>query len=416
MSIFACKITQNTEFMKINSLHIKNVGPFREATVDFATLSNVEIGEQPITIITGLNGAGKSIVIDSIRAILSAQKLERNIVANDKDFCVEIDAEYNESGVKHLSVSQLKYGHFSEVDYSNLNKFFQLGYELPGKVYNWVVDYWSSKLPSDSFQIKNMVNIEHQMVLKDVLLGKKSNVALTNFICQVDYLRSSEMPKEKELGEYLYASVKSIINECLDNGEFLYVRRTDMTPIVRQNGVELSLEKLSSGNIFLIEHLVMLLCKMYSVCVLNELKSSDITNIPGLLLIDEIENHLHPKWQKKILGIIRRTFPNLQIILTTHSPFVVASVEGARIYTCVSKGDHSIIEDETDKYSHLPVEEILASDVFAVSSFNDDITELMRKRKELISSGNIEEANEIEKQLVEINPEYFMYLKPLGDL
>ena len=410
MSIFAYKFTPNAEIMRIESLHLKNVGPFREATVDFATLDQIEIGEQPITIITGLNGAGKSIVIDSIRAILSAQKLERNIVANDKDFCVEIDAEYNESGVKHLSVSQLKYGHFSEVDYSNLNKFFQLGYELPGKVYNWVVDYWSSKLPSDSFEIKNMVSIEHRMVLKDVLLGKKSNVDLTNFICQVDYLRSSEVPKEKRTGEYLYSSVKSIINECLDYGEFLYVRRTDITPIVRQNGIELSLEKLSSGNIFLKEHLVMLLCKMYSVCVLNELEPEDITKIPGLLLIDEIENHLHPKWQKKILGIIRRTFPNLQIILTTHSPFVVASVEGARIYTCVSKGNYSVIEDETDRYSHLPVEEILASDVFAVSSFNDDITELMRKRKELIGSGKLEEAKEIEQKLVAINPEYFMYL------
>ena len=410
MSIFAYKFTPNAEIMRIESLHLKNVGPFREATVDFATLDQIEIGEQPITIITGLNGAGKSIVIDSIRAILSAQKLERNIVANDKDFCVEIDAEYNESGVKHLSVSQLKYGHFSEVDYSNLNKFFQLGYELPGKVYNWVVDYWSSKLPSDSFEIKNMVSIEHRMVLKDVLLGKKSNVDLTNFICQVDYLRSSEVPKEKRTGEYLYSSVKSIINECLDNGEFLYVRRTDITPIVRQNGIELSLEKLSSGNIFLIEHLVMLLCKMYSVCVLTELEPEDTTKIPGLLLIDEIENHLHPKWQKKILGIIRRTFPNLQIILTTHSPFVVASVEGARIYTCVSKGNYSVIEDETDRYSHLPVEEILASDVFAVSSFNDDITELMRKRKELIGSGKLEEAKQIEQKLVSINPEYFMYL------
>ena len=208
----------------------------------------------------------------------------------------------------------------------------------------------------------------------------------------------------------MYSSLKSIINECLDNGEFLYVRRTDITPIVRQNGIELSLEKLSSGNIFLIEHLVMLLCKMYSVCVLNELEPEDITKIPGLLLIDEIENHLHPKWQKKILGIIRRTFPNLQIILTTHSPFVVASVEGARIYTCVSKGNYSVIEDETDRYSHLPVEEILASDVFAVSSFNDDITELMRKRKELIGSGKLEEAKEIEQKLVAINPEYFMYL------
>ena len=281
---------------------------------------------------------------------------------------------------------------------------------MPEKVYGWVADYWSSKLPSDSFQIKNMVSIEHSNVLKDSMLGKKSNVALTNFICQVDYLRSSEMPKEKELGESLYSTVKSIINECLDNGEFLYVRRTDSTPIVRQNGNELSLEKLSSGNIFLIEHLVMLLCKMYSVCVLNDMDPADITRIPGLLLIDEIENHLHPKWQKKILGIIRRTFPNLQIILTTHSPFVVSSIGGARVYTCVSKGDHSVIEDETDKYTHLPVEEILASDVFEVSSFNDDITALMKKRKEMIGAGDIQGAKEIEAKLVEINPEYFMYL------
>ena len=396
--------------MRIDSLRIKNIGPFNEASVEFATVANLESGEQPITIITGMNGAGKSIVIDSIRAILSCQELERNIVADDKDFCVDVELEYDGTGMKHLSVSKLQSGHFQFVDYQNLHRLFSQGYKMPERVYEWVADYWSSKLPSDSFQIKNMVSIEHSKVLRDSMLGKKSNIALTNFICQVDYLRSSEMPKEKELGECLYSSVKSIIDECLDNGEFLYVRRIDSTPIVRQNGLELSLEKLSSGNIFLIEHLVMLLCKMYSVCVLREMESSNITRIPGLLLIDEIENHLHPKWQKKILGIIRRTFPNLQIILTTHSPFVVSSIEGARVYTCVSKGDHSVIEDETDKYTHLPVEEILASDVFAVSSFNDDITDLMKRRKELIGIGDVIGAKEIEAKLIEINPEYFMYL------
>lgn len=400
--------------MIIENLHIRNIGPFKEAFVEFATISDKEKGEQPITIITGANGAGKSIVIDSIRAILSAQKLERNIVANDQDFCVEIDTKYDGDDTKHLSVNTLEDGHLKWVDYSKLSKFFQFGYQLPGLVYDWVVDYWSSKLPSDSFEIKNMSNIQHEDVLEGVLLGKKSNVALTNFICQVDYLRSSEMPEEKALGDSLYSSVKSIVNECLDNGEFKYVRRTDLTPIVEQNGHLLSLEKLSSGNIFLIEHLLLLLCKMYSVCVLNQFNPEDICNIPGLLLIDEIENHLHPKWQKRIVGIIRKTFPNLQIILTTHSPFVVASAENARIYTCVSKGDHSVIEDETDKYTHMPVEEILASDVFAVSSFNDEITTLMQQRKSLYREGRKDEAEVIERQLVEINPEYFAYLNTKG--
>lgn len=402
--------------MRIKSLHVRNIGPFREATVDFATPDNIEASEQPITIITGMNGAGKSIVIDSIRAILSAQQLERNIVADTADFCVEVEADYDNTGTVKWSVSQFVSGHLKDVDYLNINRFFQHGYKLTDRVYNWVADYWSSKLPTDSFQINNMMSIDHKMVLKDSMLGKKSNIDLTNFICQVDYLRSSEMPSEKALGESLYNTLKLIVNECLDNGEFLYVRRTDITPIVLQNGHELSLEKLSSGNIFLIEHLLMLLCKMYSVSVLNHLNPLELTKIPGLLLIDEIENHLHPKWQKKILGIIRRTFPNLQIILTTHSPFVVSSVEGARIYTCVSKGDYSIIEDETDRYNHLPVEEVLASDVFGVSSFNDEITNLLRERKAFITSGEMESAKQIEQMLIKINPEYFMYLDILKKL
>ena len=396
--------------MVIETLHIRNVGPFKEANLEFASSVNKKNEEQPITIITGQNGAGKSIIIDSVRAILSCQTLERNIVADEKDFCIEIDTKYDGKGVKHLKAKSLSDGHLDFVDYNNLNQFFRFGYKLPGLVYGWVVDYWSSKLPSDPFNIKNMVSIEHKNVLKDVMLGKKSNIDLTNFICQVDYLRSSEMQEEKILGETLYSSVKSIINECLDNGEFMYVRRTDCTPIVEQNGHLLSLEKLSSGNVSLIEHMLMLLCKMYSVCVLNKLSPANICNIPGLLLVDEIENHLHPKWQKKILGIIRRTFPKLQIILTTHSPFVVASAENARIYTCISKGDHSVIVDETDKYTHLPVEEILASDVFSVSSFNDEITSLLKDRRSLYCEGRKTDAEAIEKKLFEINPEYFAYL------
>ena len=65
----------------ISVLHIKNIGPFREATLEFPTEHNLETGEQPVTIITGVNGAGKSIIIDAIRAALGGHEIERNIVA-----------------------------------------------------------------------------------------------------------------------------------------------------------------------------------------------------------------------------------------------------------------------------------------------------------------------------------------------
>lgn len=383
--------------------------------MEFATEYVAETGEQPVTIITGVNGAGKSIVIDAIRAALSGQDLERNIVADEHDFLIEMDIDLDPDGAtKHYSTSSFSNGKIGEVDFSNIAKPLRYGYTLPGTVYGWIIDYWSSKTPVDSFRIGNMSNIKHEQVLQDVMLGRKSNVDLVNFICQIDYLRTSDMPSEKKLGGVMYEKLKEVINLCLDNGSFKYVRRTDLTPIVEQNGVELSLEKLSSGNIFLVEHLSLLMCKMYSVAVLNKLDADRVFDIPGLLLIDEIETHLHPKWQKRILGIIRKLFPKLQIILTTHSPFVVASMDGARIYTCVPQAGYSEICDETEKYGHMPVEEILMSDVFGVHPFNEQITEMIQRRKRLIESGNKEEAKKIAGELFAINPEYFSYLNTQG--
>lgn len=395
--------------MKIENLHIKNIGPFKEAVIEFATEYNEATGEQPVTIITGMNGAGKSIVIDAIRAALSGQELERDIVADTNDFSIEMDVVLNGS-TTHLSTSTLQNGHIRGVDNANIGRALTYGYSIPGPVNHWVIDYWSSKSPSDSFKIANMTNIQHEKALMGVMLGKKSNLDLINFICHIDYLRTSEMPVEKELGNMMYEKMKDVINQCLDNGLFKYVRRTDLTPIIEQNGIELSFDKLSSGNLFLIEHLLLLMCKMYSISILNKLPPMQIFNIPGLLLIDEIETHLHPKWQKKILGIIRSLFPNLQMILTTHSPFVVASMDGARIYTCVPQTGYSELRDETERYGHMPVEEILVSDIFGVQPFNEYITNLITTRKQLIENGKKEEARKVAEKLYEINPEYFSYL------
>ena len=401
--------------MKIERLYIKNIGPFKEATLEFPTRMDKETGEEPVTIITGRNGAGKSIIIDAIRAALCGTGIERNIVANNDDFKIEMSLNYDGT-FKTLATNTFSDGHVQGVDWNGLCQFFFFFFKLPGKVYDWVVDYWSSKLPADSFTLKTMNGIKNELVLAGVLNGKKTNVELTNFICQIDYLRTSEMPKEKIVGEVMYRKLKEIVNLCLENGEFKYVRRSDLTPIIEQNGIELSLEKLSAGNIFMIEHLVMLMCKMYSVAMLNDIPAEKMFDISGLLLADEVENHMHPLWQKKILGIIRRLFPHMQIILTTHSPFVVSSLDGARIYTCVPQTGYSEVRDETDKYGHMPVEEILQSEVFSVNPFNEEISGLMRKRKELIAEGKIEEGRKVGKQLYDINPEYFSYMNPEAGL
>ena len=53
---------------------------------------------------------------------------------------------------------------------------------------------------------------------------------------------------------------------------------------------------------------------------------------PAILLIDEIENHLHPTWQRRVIPALLDHFPGLQIFATTHSPFVVAGLRAGQVH------------------------------------------------------------------------------------
>lgn len=66
----------------------------------------------------------------------------------------------------------------------------------------------------------------------------------------------------------------------------------------------------------------------YRMAILNSSLGSEILNkTPGIVLIDEIEVHLHPKWQQNILRALKEIFPKVQFIVTTHSPMVVSTTE-----------------------------------------------------------------------------------------
>ena len=60
----------------------------------------------------------------------------------------------------------------------------------------------------------------------------------------------------------------------------------------------------------------------YRMAVLNpQLLGDVIQKTDGIVLIDEIDMHLHPSWQRRIIGSLHKTFPNVQFIFTTHSPY-----------------------------------------------------------------------------------------------
>ena len=69
--------------------------------------------------------------------------------------------------------------------------------------------------------------------------------------------------------------------------------------------------------------------------------SAGLTDISGVVLIDEIEQHLHPRWQRNIMQLLTRSFPNVQFLATTHSPLVASGCEGVPVHR-LHKGQHSV--------------------------------------------------------------------------
>ncbi|WP_121965524.1 AAA family ATPase [Myroides sp. N17-2] len=399
--------------MKLKKLYLKNIGPFLDDEIEFATNENA--GSQ-VTIITGENGAGKTIIIDAIRKMfLEYESDSIRSIRRNNDFLLNMELELNYANL--LLEARLNEGNSKEsFDIYNRGEkyefFLRALFDSSSKGNKWILNYWTSQNDHQTFHINALGFIKPEGYLRNCLDGIQRNTDTTQVITFFDYFKSSSNPTERAEGEYIYGVLKKIFEISLLDGELLHVERSTFLPVIRQNGVDITIEKLSSGNLYLVQRLISLLSQMYSVYKLNDLLLEELCLTPGVLLIDEAENHLHPKWQKTFLNSILKLFPNIQIIVTTHSPFIVGSVEGAKVYVCKPEVGYSRIIDETSRYSNKPIEEILSSDVFGeTSSFaNAEIDKLLQERIKAIEAGDKIKEKEIEEKLVAINPQYFGYL------
>ncbi|MDI1444816.1 AAA family ATPase [Polyangium sp. 6x1] len=400
--------------MRLFDLSLQNIGPFDDAKLEFLT---GEEGEVPVAIITGENGTGKTILVDAIRGLygMGYAALERSLTRPGIPFRLGMTVTAEERRRVVTSTTQVMVGpqhfalHTNDADLAHLPT--QVNGNRPAP--NWVVDFWRSSQPSDGFAIQQLARQDPKSFLIGSLNGIQRNATVTELICHFDYLRSSDDPKEKADGDLLYETMRYIFRVSLLDGELSHVARRDFTPMVRQSGQLVPLANLSSGNAYLVQHLISLLGKMYAVHVLRETHAEDLCKTPGLLLIDEAENHLHPRWQKRFLRDVLRIFPNLQIIATTHSPFIVASVPGAKVFVCRYDRDRKtcVVEDESRHYENKPIEEILLSSAFEETQpFGPDMTELIEVRKQAVETGDEERRREIEAELKRRNPDYFSYL------
>ncbi|MBR2887218.1 MAG: AAA family ATPase, partial [Bacteroidales bacterium] len=191
---------------------------FREAELDFPQERDVN-GKIPVTIITGENGTGKSVIIDAIRLLFKSMDrnnaIGRDIVSNHNDFQMEMMIK---TEVYKIISAIDDNGKIREKSLTFLPLFDSAYNGI--KYYSWVIDYWNSNLGSDSFKINNLSSIDIKKAYYGALDGVSSNVELTNFICSVDYLRNSDDKQEAEVGNFVYSLIKEIFKESLSMESF----------------------------------------------------------------------------------------------------------------------------------------------------------------------------------------------------
>lgn len=97
---------------------------------------------------------------------------------------------------------------------------------------------------------------------------------------------------------------------------------------------------------------------------------------PALVLIDEIDAHMHPKWQQTLPVDIRRLFPSLQVIATTHSPLIVPALERGEVFSLTRKpGEKRIdVEKISEDYRGYRADQILTSRLFSLLTSRDKAT------------------------------------------
>ena len=114
----------------------------------------------------------------------------------------------------------------------------------------------------------------------------------------------------------------------------------------------------------------------------------------GIALIDEVELHMHPKWQRKIIPMLSETFPNIQFIITTHSPQVLGELDdNINVFLINQENNISTIEKIQSLIawdSNLILEELMGTD-----SLNFKMKEKVRTLFEFIKDKKYSKAEEL---------------------
>lgn len=351
---------------RINSLEVVQIGPFEKLELKFAEKVNPQKAE--VHIFTGKNGTGKTTLLEMLASGFQQNtynpiaentillKLHNNSLQKHKLKCGyelfskgdnnakatllgfnEMENLYNELGVKYGEYNSLigenyvtKIPHYQNCIF-NFAFFAYSGYRRMAKTNLAAIQELKNNPLSDSLDFNNSINpqlliqwLANTITKKALAYSRNDNTAVKKYTETISRI-------EDAISEI----TGQIVNfDLLDN---------PLSIGITVDGLKLDFNLLPDGMKSIISWIADLLMRMDRIPWSSDINVFDRNFV---LFLDEIEVHLHPEWQRKILPVVQKLFPNAQIFISTHSPFVVGSVDSAWIYKFKKEGQFSVLEGE----------------------------------------------------------------------
>lgn len=409
--------------LKINTIELKNFRCYEHLKVEFNPKYNVFVG---------INSAGKTTILDAVAIALGAYisgfdaigtlsiaKEDARVEKFSLGSTTQIQAQFpvkiigcGETGQKNIRWERAKNsinGSTTRVDASQIinhakdiqNKVRKGEVELilPVIVYYGTGRLWLQKKEKKQRKMvkKNTSRLDGYI---DCLSSASNTKLMIRWFEKMTYIslqENKEIPELEAVKEAIEKTYLMVDETAVKITITFQVKKEELEiEIIRKTGEieQLPLKQLSDGT----KSILSLVADIaYRMAVLNPQLSDGITRkTPGIVMIDEIDMHLHPSWQSKIVGALHEVFPKVQFMFTTHAPTVLANIDNRYIQE-VTRTEVTKVNEKTFGRS---VGDII-EDIMGAPSRNVEIKKRFKEFYDAIDSGKLGEAKEILQELEE---------------